>query len=97
MRAVTPGVMDQETIYGDDPAAMAGRWQAAGAQWLHVVDLDGAFEKKPVNVKAIEKIRRNLTIPMQLGGGLRTLDNLAMYFCHGRRSTHLGYHSFEES
>lgn len=77
------GLLDQQTVYGDDPAAMAGRWQAAGAQWLHVVDLDGAFEKKPVNVKAIEKIRRNLSIPMQLGGGLRTLDNLAMYFAMG--------------
>jgi len=77
------GLLDQKTIYGDDPGAMAERWQAAGAQWLHVVDLDGAFEKKPVNVKAIEKIRQNLAIPMQLGGGLRTLDDLAMYFSIG--------------
>jgi phosphoribosylformimino-5-aminoimidazole carboxamide ribotide isomerase len=77
------GMKNQETVYGDDPAAMAARWQAAGASWLHVVDLDGAFDKKPVNVKAIEKIRQNLTIPMQLGGGLRTLDNLAMYISMG--------------
>ena len=77
------GLLDQKTIYGDDPAAMAAKWQAAGAQWLHVVDLDGAFEKKPVNVKAIEKIRQNLTIPMQLGGGLRTMENLTMYFSMG--------------
>jgi phosphoribosylformimino-5-aminoimidazole carboxamide ribotide isomerase len=77
------GLKNQETVYGDDPAAMARRWQEAGAQWLHVVDLDGAFEKKPVNIQAIEKIRQSLTIPMQLGGGLRTLDNLAMYFSMG--------------
>jgi phosphoribosylformimino-5-aminoimidazole carboxamide ribotide isomerase len=77
------GLKNQETVYGDDPAAMAGRWQAAGAQWLHVVDLDGAFDKKPVNVTVIEKIRKNLTIPMQLGGGLRTMENLAMYFSMG--------------
>ncbi len=77
------GLVDQKTVYGDDPAAMAEKWQAAGAQWLHVVDLDGAFEKKPVNVKAIEKIRQNLTIPMQLGGGLRTMENLTMYFSMG--------------
>ncbi len=77
------GIKNQETVYGDDPAAMAGRWQAAGAQWLHVVDLDGAFEKKPVNVKVIERIRQNLTIPMQLGGGLRTLENLARYIAMG--------------
>jgi phosphoribosylformimino-5-aminoimidazole carboxamide ribotide isomerase len=77
------GIKDQETVYGDDPAAMARRWQDAGAAWLHVVDLDGAFEKKPVNVKAIESIRENLSIPMELGGGLRTLDNLAMYTSMG--------------
>jgi phosphoribosylformimino-5-aminoimidazole carboxamide ribotide isomerase len=77
------GLVDQKTVYGDDPGAMAAKWQAAGAPWLHVVDLDGAFEKKPVNVKAIEKIRQNLTIPMQLGGGLRTLENLSMYFSMG--------------
>jgi phosphoribosylformimino-5-aminoimidazole carboxamide ribotide isomerase len=77
------GIKSQETIYGDDPAAMARRWQEAGASWLHVVDLDGAFEKKPVNIQAIEKIRQHLTIPMQLGGGLRTLENLAMYFSMG--------------
>lgn len=77
------GIKDQETVYGDDPGAMARRWQDAGASWLHVVDLDGAFEKKPVNVKAIESIRTNVTIPMQLGGGLRTLDNLAEYISMG--------------
>jgi phosphoribosylformimino-5-aminoimidazole carboxamide ribotide isomerase len=77
------GIKNQETVYGDDPTAMARRWQEAGASWLHVVDLDGAFEKKPINIQAIEKIRQNLTIPMQLGGGLRTLENLAMYFSMG--------------
>jgi phosphoribosylformimino-5-aminoimidazole carboxamide ribotide isomerase len=77
------GMKNQETVYGDDPAAMAERWQTAGASWLHVVDLDGAFEKKPVNVRAIEKIRQKLIIPMQLGGGLRTMENLAMYFAMG--------------
>jgi len=73
------GRKDQATIYGEDPAAMAVRWQEAGAAWLHVVDLDGAFSKKPVNIKAVEQIRRRLTIPLQLGGGLRTLDHLQLY------------------
>ncbi|MBM4286722.1 MAG: 1-(5-phosphoribosyl)-5-[(5-phosphoribosylamino)methylideneamino]imidazole-4-carboxamide isomerase [Deltaproteobacteria bacterium] len=77
------GVKDQETVYGDDPGAMARRWQAQGAQWLHVVDLDGAFEKKPVNVAAVASIRQNLTIPMQLGGGLRTLEDMAQYISLG--------------
>lgn len=77
------GLKDQATVYGDDPAAMAEQWQEAGAAWLHVVDLDGAFNKKPVNVKAIERIRHRLTIPMQLGGGLRTLAHLEMYVAMG--------------
>jgi phosphoribosylformimino-5-aminoimidazole carboxamide ribotide isomerase len=77
------GLKDQTTVYGDDPAAMAMRWQEAGAAWLHVVDLDGAFNKKPVNVKAVERIRQRLTIPLQLGGGLRTLDHLELYVAMG--------------
>ncbi|MGQ9920236.1 MAG: 1-(5-phosphoribosyl)-5-[(5-phosphoribosylamino)methylideneamino]imidazole-4-carboxamide isomerase [Desulfobacca sp.] len=77
------GLKDQTTVYGDDPAAMAERWQEAGAAWLHVVDLDGAFSKKPVNVQAIERIRQRLTIPMQLGGGLRTLEHLELYVAMG--------------
>lgn len=73
------GLKDDVTVYGEDPAAMAARWQAAGASWLHVVDLDGAFAGRPMNVKAIARIRQRLTIPMELGGGLRTLDDLALY------------------
>lgn len=77
------GLKDQATVYGDDPAAMAVRWQEAGAAWLHVVDLDGAFSKKPMNVPAIAAIRQRLTIPMQLGGGLRTLAHLELYMSMG--------------
>lgn len=74
------GRLDQQTVYSDDPAAMAGRWQEAGAPWLHVVDLDGAWQKRPVNTAAVAAIRRRLTIPMQLGGGLRRLEDLELYF-----------------
>jgi phosphoribosylformimino-5-aminoimidazole carboxamide ribotide isomerase len=77
------GLVDQKTVYGDDPGAIAEKWQATGARWLHVVDLDGAFKKKPINIKTIEKIRQKLTIPMQLGGGLRTMENLSMYLSMG--------------
>jgi phosphoribosylformimino-5-aminoimidazole carboxamide ribotide isomerase len=77
------GIKEQETVYGNDPAAMAKRWQAAGASWLHLVDLDGAFEKKPVNFQVIEEIRAAVTIPLQLGGGLRTLEDLARYAALG--------------
>jgi phosphoribosylformimino-5-aminoimidazole carboxamide ribotide isomerase len=73
------GRADQETVYGDDPAAMGQRWQAEGAAWLHVVDLDGAFGARPQNLEVIRRLRRSVTIPIQLGGGLRTLDTMATY------------------
>ena len=73
------GRADQETVYGDDPAAMGERWQAEGAAWLHVVDLDGAFGARPQNLEVIRRLRRSVTIPIQLGGGLRTLDTMATY------------------
>lgn len=73
------GRADQETVFGDDPAAMGLRWQEAGAQWLHVVDLDGAFSSAPRNLESIRRLRQALTIPMQLGGGIRTLDTIATY------------------
>lgn len=71
------GRMDDETVFGDDPAAMALRWQEAGAGRLHVVDLDGAVGGAPANSQAIAAICAALAIPVQLGGGVRDLDGLA--------------------
>ena len=65
------GERDQETIYSHDPAAVARNWQEAGAMRLHVVDLDGAFEGKPVNSSTISAIASAVDIPVQLGGGIR--------------------------
>jgi len=73
------GRPDQETVYGDDPAVMGQRWQAAGAAWLHVVDLDGAFGARPQNFETIRQLRRAVAIPIQLGGGLRSLDTMTAY------------------
>jgi phosphoribosylformimino-5-aminoimidazole carboxamide ribotide isomerase len=73
------GRADQETVFSNDPAAMGLKWQDQGAAWLHVVDLDGAFTSKPQNLEAIRALRRALTIPMQLGGGIRTLDTIKLY------------------
>jgi phosphoribosylformimino-5-aminoimidazole carboxamide ribotide isomerase len=70
------GRMEDETVFSDDPTAMARRWQDLGAQRLHVVDLDGAVGGLPANAKAIEAICRALTIPVQLGGGVRDLLGL---------------------
>ncbi|HEX9884239.1 MAG TPA: 1-(5-phosphoribosyl)-5-[(5-phosphoribosylamino)methylideneamino]imidazole-4-carboxamide isomerase [Desulfobaccales bacterium] len=73
------GRLDAETVFSDDPVAMGLKWQEAGARWLHVVDLDGAFSARPQNLEAIRRLRRALAIPMELGGGIRTLDTLAAY------------------
>lgn len=73
------GRMDQETVFSDDPAAMAQRWERDGAEMLHVVDLDGAIAKSPRNLAAIREIRSRLQIPMEVGGGIRTLETIRMY------------------
>ena len=77
------GRADQETIFSDDPVAMGLKWQDAGARLLHVVDLNGAFSSKPQNLEIIRALRRALAIPMQLGGGIRTLDTVALYLDMG--------------
>jgi phosphoribosylformimino-5-aminoimidazole carboxamide ribotide isomerase len=71
------GLADQVTIYGDDPSAVACRWAEGGARWLHVVDLDGAFEGTPRNTSSVASILEAVKIPVQLGGGLRTRQQIA--------------------
>jgi phosphoribosylformimino-5-aminoimidazole carboxamide ribotide isomerase len=66
------GDYDQETVFGDDPVQMAKRWADEGAKRLHLVDLDGARAGEPVNLKVVEAIVHAVSIPCQLGGGLRT-------------------------
>ena len=65
------GRADAETIYSDDPVAVAQRWENEGARYLHVVDLDGAFEGEPRNWDSVRAILHSVEIPIQLGGGLR--------------------------
>ena len=72
------GRMDQETIFSPDPAAMARKWARAGAELIHVIDLDGAFAKKPQNMDAIVKIVQTAGVPVQLGGGIRNLETIQM-------------------
>lgn len=67
------GKAEAETVYSSDPVAMALKWQEAGAQWLHVVDLDGAFEGKPRNQNIVKQIIAETGLLIQYGGGLRTL------------------------
>jgi phosphoribosylformimino-5-aminoimidazole carboxamide ribotide isomerase len=65
------GDYDQETAYDDDPVVAARRWVAGGARWLHVVDLDGARAGEPVNLEHVRRIVAAVSVPVQLGGGLR--------------------------
>ena len=67
------GDYTRETVFGDDPAAVARRWQEQGARRLHVVDLDGAREGRPQNVDAIRAVLKAVSIPVQVGGGIRDI------------------------
>lgn len=77
------GLMERDTIYSDDPAATARRWQEEGGELLHIVDLDGAFAGVPRNRAAIESIVRAIDIPAQLGGGIRDLATIEAYLALG--------------
>jgi phosphoribosylformimino-5-aminoimidazole carboxamide ribotide isomerase len=84
------GEMDDATVYSDDPGAQALAWEQAGFEWLHVVDLNGAFAGRPVNALAVEQILHNVTIPVQLGGGIRSLDGIATWLEAGISRVILG-------
>lgn len=71
------GDMAQKTVYADDPAAQARAWQDQGAEALHLVDLDGAMAGESCNLAAVEKIVETVSIPCELGGGLRTAEQVA--------------------
>jgi phosphoribosylformimino-5-aminoimidazole carboxamide ribotide isomerase len=71
------GEMDKETVFSDSPADMARRWQALGAGRLHIVDLDGAVAGRPRNLDSIEAIRGVASIPLQVGGGFRSLQMIS--------------------
>lgn len=66
------GLAEAVTVYSADPVAMARQWAQAGGDWLHVVDLDGAFAGHPVHLEVIKAMAAAISIPMELGGGLRT-------------------------
>lgn len=84
------GDMSVSTSFGDDPAAMARRWVEAGARRLHLVDLNGAFAGKPVNAAAVEAILAAVSIPVQLGGGIRDAAMVETWLARGIRRVILG-------
>lgn len=84
------GEMDQATVFGEDPAAQARAFQDAGCGWLHLVDLNGAFEGHPVNGAAVEAILEATDIPAQLGGGIRDMATIESWLTKGIRRVILG-------
>jgi phosphoribosylformimino-5-aminoimidazole carboxamide ribotide isomerase len=77
------GEMAEATVFNTDPAAQARAFEAAGFDWLHVVDLNGAFAGKPANAPAVEAILSAVHIPVQLGGGIRDLDTVVAWLDKG--------------
>ena len=73
---LTEGRFDAETVFADDPAEMALKWAGMGAEFLHLVDLDGALAGEGKNVPVIERILQSVNIPVQLGGGIRNLETI---------------------
>jgi phosphoribosylformimino-5-aminoimidazole carboxamide ribotide isomerase len=84
------GAMEQATVFNDDPAAQAKAFADQGAEWLHLVDLNGAFAGKPVNAAAVEGILAAVTIPCQLGGGIRDMATIEGWLSKGLRRVILG-------
>lgn len=90
------GVMDESTTYSTNPAHVAKLFQRAGVKWIHVVDLNGAFEGKSVNEESIKKIVNNVDIPIQLGGGIRTLEDIFRVISYGVSRVVLGTAAVED-
>jgi len=84
------GDMEAATVFGTDPAAQALAFQQAGARWLHLVDLNGAFAGRPVNAEAVESILAAVSIPVQLGGGIRDMDTITGWLDRGVSRVILG-------
>ena len=84
------GEMSRETVYSDDPAAMARQWTGLGAERLHVVDLDGAVQGRPVNREVVQRIAGAASVPVQVGGGIRNLDAIESYLDGGVEQVILG-------
>lgn len=84
------GDMDQATVFNDDPADQALSFQNQGFSWLHLVDLDGAFAGKPMNAQAVESILATTRLPVQLGGGIRTMKTVEGWISRGVKRVIIG-------
>lgn len=84
------GEMEQSKIFNNNPASQAQEFQDAGFEWLHLVDLNGAFAGESVNGEAISAIRKAIDLPIQLGGGIRTMENIEYWLSRGINRVILG-------
>ena len=87
---LSQGRADAQTVYSDDPAAMAAKWESLGAARIHVVDLDGAFEKQSKNLDPIKKILETVKAPVQVGGGLRDVGAMEKLLSLGAANVIIG-------
>lgn len=84
------GEMEAATVFNDDPAGQAAKFEAAGCAWIHLVDLNGAFAGKPVNAGAVEAILDRIKVPAQLGGGIRDMATIEAWLSRGLARVILG-------
>ncbi|PTX94933.1 1-(5-phosphoribosyl)-5-[(5-phosphoribosylamino)methylideneamino]imidazole-4-carboxamide isomerase [Spartobacteria bacterium LR76] len=89
------GLATEKTVYSNDPVAFAKKWEDAGADWLHIVDLDAAFGGVPRNLEYVQKICEAVNIPCELGGGMRNADNVSAAFAAGVSRVILGTRASE--
>ncbi len=91
------GSFDNVTVYGNDPAEMAKKWQAEGGEFIHVVDLDGALKGHGVNAEAIKKICESVSVPVQTGGGIRTMEDIEAKLACGINRVIIGTKAVSDS
>jgi phosphoribosylformimino-5-aminoimidazole carboxamide ribotide isomerase len=84
------GEMDQETVFNENPAAQALEFVSAGCEWLHLVDLNGAFAGTPINAEPVEEILKQCPVPAQLGGGIRDMATIERWITKGLARVILG-------
>ncbi|MYF99870.1 1-(5-phosphoribosyl)-5-[(5-phosphoribosylamino)methylideneamino]imidazole-4-carboxamide isomerase [Candidatus Poribacteria bacterium] len=91
------GIAEQETVFSDSPVEMAKRWQTEGAEYLHLVDLDGAFQGESANLHIVSEIVDVLDIPVQLGGGIRSMGQIEAVLSLGVHRVILGTAALKQS
>lgn len=92
---LTQGDYDQEKVYHTDPVAVAKEWEAQGAEYIHIVDLDGAKSGESANGEAIRRIAQSVNIPIQVGGGVRSMEDVTRHIQNGVRRVIIGTAAIE--